>query len=210
MALGTTMRTSTQLSGITVGEVFGKSLPGIVTAVTDEWIEVGPDRVIETLQWLLNSDEFDAVQLSNLTAVDRHTHIEVVYHLQSLDLNHQLVVKTRTHGMDPAVVQSAYSVYKGALLQEREVYDLMGVRFEGHPDLRRLFLWDGFPGHPLRKDFLGMPGRITSGLEGFPFEDKDKPIRPINQENVEAGVAYVVTGETGESRAGTDLSEDRG
>jgi NADH-quinone oxidoreductase subunit C len=210
MALGTTMRTSTQLSGITVGEVLGKSLPGIVTAVTDEWIEVGPDRVIETLQWLLNSDEFDAVQLSNLTAVDRHTHIEVVYHLQSLDLNHQLVLKTRTHGMDPAVVQSAYSVYKGALLQEREVYDLMGVRFEGHPDLRRLFLWDGFPGHPLRKDFLGMPGRITSGLEGFPFEDKDKPIRPINQENVEAGVAYVVTGETGESRAGTDLSEDRG
>ena len=210
MALGKAMRTSTQLSGITVGEVLGKSLPGIVTAVTDEWIEVGPDRVIETLQWLLNSDEFDAIQLSNLTAVDRHTHIEVVYHLQSLDLNHQLVVKTRTHGMDPAVVQSAYSVYKGALLQEREVYDLMGVRFEGHPDLRRLFLWDGFPGHPLRKDFLGMPGRITSGLEGFPFEDKDKPIRPINQENVEAGVAYVVTGETDESKAGTDLSEDRG
>jgi NADH-quinone oxidoreductase subunit C len=210
MALGKTMRTSTQLSGITVGEVLGKSLPGIVTAVTDEWIEVGPDRVIETLQWLLNSDEFDAVQLSNLTAVDRHTHIEVVYHLQSLDLNHQLVLKTRTHGMDPAVVQSAYSVYKGALLQEREVYDLMGVRFEGHPDLRRLFLWDGFPGHPLRKDFLGMPGRITSGLEGFPFEDKDKPIRPINQENVEAGVAYVVTGETDESKTGTDLSEDRG
>jgi NADH-quinone oxidoreductase subunit C len=210
MALGKAMRTSTQLSGITVGEVLGKSLPGIVTAVTDEWIEVGPDRVIETLQWLLNSDEFDAIQLSNLTAVDRHTHIEVVYHLQSLDLNHQLVVKTRTHGMDPAVVQSAYSVYKGALLQEREVYDLMGVRFEGHPDLRRLFLWDGFPGHPLRKDFLGMPGRITSGLEGFPFEDKDKPIRPINQENVEAGVAYVVTGETDESKAGTDLSEDKG
>jgi len=204
------MRTSTQLSGITVGEVLGKSLPGIVTAVTDEWIEVGPDRVIEALQWLLNSDEFDAVQLSNLTAVDRHKHIEVVYHLQSLDLNHQLVVKTRTNGMDPAVVQSAYSVYKGALLQEREVYDLMGVRFEGHPDLRRLFLWDGFPGHPLRKDFLGMPGRITSGLEGFPFEDKDKPIRPINQENVEPGVAYVVTGEADESKAGTDLSEDRG
>ena len=210
MALGKAMRTSAQLSGITVGEVLGKSLPGIVTAVTDEWIEVGPDRVIETLQWLLNSDELDAIQLSNLTAVDRHTHIEVVYHLQSLDLNHQLVVKTRTHGMDPAVVQSAYSVYKGALLQEREVYDLMGVRFEGHPDLRRLFLWDGFPGHPLRKDFLGMPGRITSGLEGFPFEDKDKPIRPINQENVEAGVAYVVTGETDESKAGTDLSEDKG
>ena len=204
------MRTSTQLSGISVGEVLGKSLPDIVTAITDEWIEVAPDRVVETLQWLLDSDEFDAAQLSNLTAVDRHTHIEVIYHLQSLDLNHQLVVKTRTHGMDPAVVQSAYPVYKGALLQEREVYDLMGVRFEGHPDLRRLFLWDGFPGHPLRKDFLAMPGRITSGLEGFPFEDKDKPIRPINQENVETGVAYVVTGETDENRPETDLSEDRG
>ena len=204
------MRTPTQLSGISVSEVLGKSVPDIVTAVTDEWIEVASDRVVETLQWLLDSDEFDAAQLSNLTAVDRHTHIEVIYHLQSLDLNHQLVVKTRTHGMDPAVVQSAYPVYKGALLQEREVYDLMGVRFEGHPDLRRLFLWDGFPGHPLRKDFLAMPGRITSGLEGFPFEDKDKPIRPINQENVETGVAYVVTGETDENRAETDLTEDRG
>ncbi len=204
------MRTATQLSGIFVSQVLGKSLPDIVTAVTDEWIEVAPDRVIEALRWLLDSDEFDAAQLSNLTAVDRHTHIEVIYHLQSLDLNHQLVVKTRTHGMDPAVVQSAYPVYKGALLQEREVYDLMGVRFEGHPDLRRLFLWDGFPGHPLRKDFLAMPGRITPGLEGFPFEDKDKPIRPINQENVEAGVAYVVTGETDENRAETDLSEGRG
>ena len=204
------MRTPTQLSGISVSEVLGKLVPDIVTAVTDEWIEVAPDRVVETLQWLLDSDEFDAAQLSNLTAVDRHTHIEVIYHLQSLDLNHQLVVKTRTHGMDPAVVQSAYPVYKGALLQEREVYDLMGVRFEGHPDLRRLFLWDGFPGHPLRKDFLAMPGRITPGLAGFPFEDKDKPIRPINQENVEAGVAYVVTGETDENRAETDLSEGRG
>ena len=49
---------------------------------------------------------------------------------------------------------SSYPVYTGALLQEREVYDLMGIRFEGHPDLRRMFLWAGYPGFPLRKDFL--------------------------------------------------------
>jgi NADH:ubiquinone oxidoreductase subunit C len=56
----------------------------------------------------------------------------------------------------------------GANLQEREIYDLMGVRFEGHPELTRLFLWDQFPGHPLRKDFMALPGGQKSGLSQFP------------------------------------------
>ena len=55
-------------------------------------------------------------------------------------------------------------------MQEREVYDLMGIHFEGHPDLRRMFLWEGYPGFPLRKDFLQIPDHHP-GLPKFPFEE---------------------------------------
>jgi hypothetical protein len=60
----------------------------------------------------------------------------------------------------------------------------MGITFEGHPDMRRIFLWDGFPGHPLRKDFLGIGEGLTSGLQRFPFEDKENPDRLLNRDNV--------------------------
>lgn len=173
----------TQLDGAHVAERLRSALPGVVTAVTDEWVEVAADRVRETLRWLHDDLEFDAAQLSNLTAVDRHTHFEVVYHLQSLDLNHLIVVKAMVRNHEDPLLPSAYPVYRGALLQEREAYDLMGIRFDGHPDLRRLFLWEGYPGHPLRKDFLGL-GSLTPGLRRFPNEDRSDPDRPLNRDNL--------------------------
>jgi NADH-quinone oxidoreductase subunit C len=172
------------LSGQQVAEALGAALPGIVTTVTDEWVEVAPDRVEEALRWLHDSEQLDAKQLSNLTSVDRHDRFEVVYHLQSLDLNHQIAVKAIVTDHDDPVLPSAYPVYKGALLQEREVFDLMGIRFVGHPDLRRLLLWEGFPGHPLRKDWMGMVEGKTSGLKRFPFEDKAAPDRLMNVDNL--------------------------
>ena len=185
------MKTNRQLGGEQVGAALQQQFPDLNFVIEDEWGSIPPDSVSTVLGWLRESEDFDAAQLSNLTAVDRYDHVEVVYHLQSLDLNHQIAIKAKTIDSSPAVVESAYSVYKGALLQEREVYDLMGVRFEGHPDLRRLFLWDGFPGHPLRKDFMGMQGELTSGLEGFPYEDNKNPIRAINKDNLEAGTEYI-------------------
>lgn len=173
-----------QLPGPRVGDALGAALPGAVVAVTEEWVEVAPDRVEEALRWLRDSEEFDAAQLSNLTAVDRHDHFEVVYHLQSLDLNHMIALKARVRDHEDPVLPSAYPVYKGALLQEREVYDLMGIRFANHPDLRRLFLWEGFPGHPLRKDWMGMVGPHTPGLKRFPYEDKSAPDRLMNTDNL--------------------------
>lgn len=176
-----------QLLAQPVAEALQSALPGIVTAVTDEWVEVASDRVDEALRWLHDAPAWDAAQLSNLTSVDRHTHFEVVYHLQSLDLNHQIVVKARVADHENPVLPSAYPVYKGALLQEREVYDLMGIRFQGHPDLRRLLLWEGYPGFPLRKDFLGIGHGQTTGLQRFPFEDKAAPDRMINAGNIITG-----------------------
>lgn len=169
----------TQLSGHRVAERLNAALSGVVVNATDEWVEVAPERLVDALRWLHDSDEFDAAQLSNCCGVDRHDRFEMVYHLQSLDLNHQIAVKTIISDHEQPALPSAYAVYKGALLQEREVYDLMGIVFEGHPDLRRIFLWEGFPGYPLRKDFLGL-GNLSPGLARFPFEDREHPDRLMN------------------------------
>ncbi len=165
-----------QLDGHRIAERLEAALPGVVTGVTDEWVEVDPGRVTEALRWLHDDAEFDAAQLSSLCAVDRHDRFEVVYHLQSLDRNHQIVVKAIIDDHVEPSLPSVYPVYTGALLQEREAYDLMGIRFEGHPDLRRLFLWEGFPGHPLRKDFLQLADHHP-GLPKFPFEDAGQQVR---------------------------------
>ncbi len=180
-----------QLLGHRVADALDAALPGAVVGRHVEWVEVRSDRVRDVLRWLHGSEAFDAAQLSNLTSVDRHTYFEVVYHLQSLDLNHQIVVKAIVEDHSDPLLPSAYPVYKGALLQEREVYDLMGIRFEGHPDLRRLFLWEGYPAFPLRKDFLSL-GQITGkavnpGLARFPFEDKASPDRMMNAGNIVTG-----------------------
>ena len=154
----------------------GGALPGVVTGATDEWVEVDRGRIVEALRWLHDDPELDAAQLSSLCAVDRYDRFEMVYHLQSLDQNHQIVVKALVDDHEEPALPSIYAVYRGALLQEREVYDLMGVRFDGHPDMRRLVLWEGFPGHPLRKDFLQVQGHHP-GLPGFPFEQPGKQAR---------------------------------
>ena len=133
-------------------------------------LAVDPASLLEVAAALRDDPRSDLVFLCNLTAVDRETGIDLVYHLQSLDLNHILQLTATAPDREDPAVPSLTGLYHGAHLQEREVYDLFGVRFDGHPDLRRLFLWDGFPGYPLRKDFLQMPGQVRAGLPGFPHE----------------------------------------
>jgi hypothetical protein len=75
------------------------------------------------------------------------------------------------------VLPSVSGIWQGAHLQEAEAYDLMGIRFEGHPNLRRIFLWEGFAGWPLRKDFLQMgQGAFKPGLPFFPKEGGDQGV----------------------------------
>ncbi len=93
--------------------------------------------------------------LSDLTAVDylgRTPRFEVVYELYSLSLNHRLRVKVPVPEGDP-VVPTASGVWKSANWAEREVWDMFGIRFAGHPDLRRILMYPEFEGHPLRKDY---------------------------------------------------------
>lgn len=142
---------TTPLSGIEVGERVRQKLPEAVFLSDGTSLWINREHLIPALSFLKEELELD--YLANLTAVDYWDYFEVVYNLVSLRRNHSLTVKTRCPRDDPKV-PSVTPLWKGAELQEREVYDLMGVEFEGHPDLRRVLLWEGFEGHPLRKDFL--------------------------------------------------------
>ena len=99
-------------------------------------------------------DEFGYDYLSSLTGVDYlpDAQMEVVYHLYKTTGGPALVVKTQVP-REQAVVPSLVSIYPGADFQEREAWDLLGIRFEGHPNLLRILMWEGFEGHPLQKDW---------------------------------------------------------
>jgi NADH-quinone oxidoreductase subunit C/D len=114
---------------------------------------VDVDRLVDVARYAREEMGYD--YLSSVTAVDyaRDGYYEVVYHAYSTERGGgPLVFKVRADAADP-VVPSLVSIWPGAEFQEREAWDLMGVRFEGHPDLRRILLWEGFEGHPLRKDW---------------------------------------------------------
>jgi NADH-quinone oxidoreductase subunit C len=109
----------------------------------------------EALRTLRDHPETRFDVLSDVTAVDylgRTPRFEVVYQLYSLSRNHRLRVKVPVPE-DDAVVPSAAGLWKSALWAEREVWDMFGIRFDGHPDLRRILMYEEFVGHPLRKDY---------------------------------------------------------
>ena len=167
------------------------------------------EHLVAAVEALRDDETTDLIFLCNLTAVDRERHFELVYHLQSLDLNHIAQLKVIAADREDPAVPSLTGVFHGAHLQEREVFDLFGIRFEGHPDLRRLFLWDGFPGYPLRKDFLQMPGQIRAGLPGFPHESEENawpvpgsvPQRPLHPNDPQETAVAVSEDEPTEAEA---------
>ena len=133
-------------------KVLGK-IPEAVIESTDTCIVVKPELLLQVTQ-LLNTDPgFKFNYLNCVTGVDYMDYLEVVYHLTSMELNHSLVVKARCDRDNPEV-PSLYSLFRGADYQEREIYDLLGIKFTGHPNMKRLFMWEGFEGHPLRRDYL--------------------------------------------------------
>ena len=121
----------------------------------EEVITVGRDAAPAVLRALREEPDFDFKFLIDLTAVDwmgREPRFEVVYQLKSLARNHRLRVKVPVPS-DDAWVASAVELWKSADWLERECFDMFGINFRDHPDLRRILMYDSFVGHPLRKDY---------------------------------------------------------
>jgi NADH-quinone oxidoreductase subunit C len=161
---------TTFVTGLEIAGLIDAKFPGAVQDAQPEFAAVKPDRLIEVLTWLRDEDGHRYRFLSSLTGVDRIDWFEVAYHLESFQHNRKTTIKVISEDRENPKVPSAVQVWPGAQLQEREAYDLLGIVFEGNPDLRRIFLWEGFAGFPLRKDYLNMPGGQMAGLERFPGE----------------------------------------
>ena len=142
------------LSGKEVTVKIEQQFPASIVESNIDSLLVKSQDLFDVISFLKNTPEFQFNYLSCITAVDYFDYFEVVYYLVSMVHNHSIVIKTRFYGRENLAVPSIVSLYQGANVQEREIYDLMGIKFEGHPNMKRIFLWDGFQGHPLRKDYL--------------------------------------------------------
>jgi NADH-quinone oxidoreductase subunit C len=123
-------------------------------------LEIAPGKIGSICGFLKYDQKF--VRLSTVTAVDRYPaepRFEVVYHLHSVERNQRARLKCRLRGEDP-VIESVTGVWRSANWYEREVFDLFGIRFLGHPDLRRILMPEEWEGHPLRKDYPVTGSRI--------------------------------------------------
>ena len=151
---------------------FGERIVGANLEALDPWIEVSADGLVELARYLQQDPELQFDMLNLITVVDYcHTdpkkaakaewkpHLEILYHLSSLSRKQTLVLKVQAPrwkddqpGQLPEI-PTVSGVWKTALWHEREVYDLSGVCFTGHPDLRRILCPEDWVGHPLRKDY---------------------------------------------------------
>ena len=142
------------LSGETVAQRLREAAPDAVIDWDDTTVWVTPSALASVASILHDDPELDFKYLNAVSAIDFVEHFELVYHLTSLNKQHTGVIRSRVYGREEPVAASVVGVWKGADFQEREIWDLMGVHFTGHPNMKRIMLWEGFDGHPLRKDFL--------------------------------------------------------
>lgn len=122
-------------------------------------VVVRPGQIVSILRWLRDTPDLRMNHLRSLCGVDNArrkdpglSRFEVVYNLYSIPLRHEIRVRAEVGDKDPAI-DSVVELWTGANWLERETFDLLGIRFEGHPDLHRVLLPDDWVGHPLRKDY---------------------------------------------------------
>ena len=131
---------------------YNDAIPGAVLEQAKTGLVVAPDRVAELARYLRDQQGYDYCAM--VTSVDWPQYFEVIYYLYGVaQPKDALVLRVRLTDKANPVMPSLTPVWPGADFQEREVYDMMGIRFEGHPNLRRILLWEGFEGYPLRKDY---------------------------------------------------------
>ncbi len=133
-------------------EQFGDAVLEVSTDDLKEWVKVGRDTYVGACRFLRDDDRTQMEVCHDVTAVDRLAHFEVVVHLYSVDRKHGICVKVDTPSRDDATCPSVTAVWPAADWHERETYDMFGVVFQGHPNLRRILLPSDWEGWPLRKD----------------------------------------------------------
>ncbi|MBI4456903.1 MAG: NADH-quinone oxidoreductase subunit C [Acidobacteria bacterium] len=147
MELGVTLRK--------LKEKFGDWLFDVGQAFGDDFFVAHKDKVVEISRFLRDDPDLRYNFLIDITAVDypqRRPRFEVVYHFFSLPFKQRVRMKVPVEE-NHAEVPTLISLWEGANWFEREVWDMFGIRFSGHPDLRRILLYESFEGHPLRKDY---------------------------------------------------------
>lgn len=132
-----------------------KALPGVGLRVVRQSLLVeNPKDLPRIASFLKDSEAFKMDYLSSVTGADYLEYLESVYHFYSMaKKTGPLELRVRVKREDPKL-PSLTPIYRGSEFQEREAFDMYGIVYEGHPDLRRVFMWEGFEGFPMRKDFL--------------------------------------------------------
>ena len=161
-------------------------------------VYVARDQLLDAMTWLKSTPGQDFNYLVDVTAVeyrDRERPIEVVYFLRSLERRADIRIKVELNPVDELVVDSVYHLWHGADWLEREVFDMFGITFRGHPDLRRILMWETYAeGYPLRKSFP-LRGRFS----------RAEQVRQALNANPEAHYSME---ELSIAEAGGDLPED--
>jgi NADH-quinone oxidoreductase subunit C len=143
-----------KLSGQEAAARIAAKYPAAIVESDNQAAILKSEYLLQVVEYLKDGPELLFNHLIDITAVDYYDYFEVVYRLTSLQNNQSLVLKVRCPGrVDPAL-PSLTGLWRGADFMEREIFDLMGISFTGHPNLKRIFLWEGFTGHPLRRDFI--------------------------------------------------------
>ena len=137
-----------------IQESFPEAVVGTGECVRQHWVELKPERLLETCRWLRDDSATSFDFLVDVTAVhwpEDSQPMQLVYHLYSISRGDRLRLKTRSGDSGP--VPSVTGIWRAASWNERETFDMFGIRFDGHPDLRRILMPDDYTDFPLRKEF---------------------------------------------------------
>ena len=156
------MKSAPEIASLLQAQLGWDASPELDEASTPTALIIGKEQLLEAMRVLYEHEELYFDQLACLTALDNgpaaegEGTVEVIYHLCSIPYGHQLALRVqvpRGNDVTPAEVPSVAHLWRTADWHEREAYDMVGIRFSGHPDLRRIMLPEDWQGHPLRKDY---------------------------------------------------------
>ncbi len=145
-------------------EKFGTALEEVSDFRDDICLTVSSDQIVAIGKFLKDDSDLQFITCKDITAIDwgtRKKRFTAVYHIYSFKLNCTLRIKANIDA-DPPAIETVTSVWRSADWYERETFDMYGIKFTNHPDLRRMYMPEGFEHHPLRKDFpvIGIPGSL--------------------------------------------------